>query len=537
MVNEDFSALETFDHVIVLMLENRSFDNLLGYLYKDENFPAGKKFDGLQEGYSNKIPEAYRTGDAQAVAVSRAASYHQPYPDPGEEYPHINTQLYNQIKPASNTGIYAINMKSPYNLDESLPASAPMSGFVKDYINTLTAVGVKDTTYRIPSYEQFSPIMQCFEPDQIQVMSKLATSFAVFDHWHCSVPSQTWCNRAFWHAGTSAGFVINPIEEDGETLGDEFKSAFKWVEHMWKLPTLFTRLKQGGISSKIYADNYIALTHLIHGFKQTSPAFDMDDFYADLAKPGQAEEAAADRELPQYSFIEPNFSGLGKPHNDQHPSAVNEESTPGTVLRGEKLIYEIYNAVRSSPLRDRILFIITHDEHGGCFDHVSPPSMGVVPPEENMPYQQEDFEFDRLGVRVPMIMMSSHIAAQTIVQDVFDHTSFLHTMREKWQFEHLTNRDSNAASFKAVFNQPEAREWPELPPINWPPEPLVLEFEQHPLNHLQKAILKVAAAYAMRKDRSKADALGLTLATVKRVKTVGDAMAILKKAKAILYDS
>ena len=84
-----------------------------------------------------------------------------------------------------------------------------------------------------------------------------------------------------------------------------------------------------------------------------------------------------------------------------------------------------------------------------------------------MPYQHENFQFDRLGVRVPMIMMSSHIAAQTIVQDDFDHTAFLYTMSEKWKFEHLTNRDANATSFKSVFNQPEGRDWPELPHINW----------------------------------------------------------------------
>ena len=274
VTDEILNPLDTFDHVVVLMMENRSFDNLLGYLYKHKDFPEGKKFAGLQGGESNQIPVGYRTDHGDSIEVSRAESHHQPYPDPGEEYPHINTQLYNEIKPTSNIGIDAIKMKSPYNLNKPVPKKAPMSGFVNDYINTLKAVGVKDSAYTIPTYDQFSVIMQCFEPDQIPVMSNLAVSFAVFDHWHCSVPSQTWCNRAFWHAATSAGFVINPIDEDGETIKDDIKMALKWKKLMWEKPTLFTRLNGMGFSKKIYSDNIIALTHLIHGFTETSLVFD-----------------------------------------------------------------------------------------------------------------------------------------------------------------------------------------------------------------------------------------------------------------------
>jgi len=137
---------------------------------------------------------------------------------------------------------------------------------------------------------------------------------------------------------------------------------------------------------------------------------------------------------------------------------------------------------------------------------------------------------------VPMIMMSSHIAAQTIVQEDFDHTSFLYTMSKKWNFEHLTDRDANAVSFKSVFNHPERRDWPDLPHIDWPVEPPASEYQHYPLNDLQKAVVKIATAYALDKDPLRANALKLTLDAVKGVDTVGDAVEILKNVKKILYD-
>ena len=177
------SGLDTFDHVVVLMLENRSFANILGYLYQ-AGVPSGKNFEGV----ATKVltnPDA----SGQPIPVSLGADLHQPYPDPGEEFDHVTFQLFGS--------------------SQSL-GTPQMNGFVQDYYGTLQ--GLKNWPGS-PAL-QSPAIMKCFAPNSLPVLSALAKEFAVFDHWFCAVPSQTWCNRAFWHAATSWGWVNNPPASD-----------------------------------------------------------------------------------------------------------------------------------------------------------------------------------------------------------------------------------------------------------------------------------------------------------------------------------
>jgi phospholipase C len=210
-------GLDTFDHVVVLMLENRSFDNLLGNLYKKgDPAIAGKTFYGLDgKDINMPVPDyASDYGQHQFVKPQRAKDYHQPYPDPGEVYNHVNTQLYNHID-QNNFNKKACAMRDNFNIPKPQPEIPGMQGFVKDYINTMKAIKCekkqcKDCrtekekkqckackTYNDPTYKEYSRIMQVYYPDQVNVLSTLAREFAVFDHWFCSVPSQTWPNRAF----------------------------------------------------------------------------------------------------------------------------------------------------------------------------------------------------------------------------------------------------------------------------------------------------------------------------------------------------
>ena len=287
------------------MLENRSFDNLLGYLYED-GVPAGKNFEGLQnKSISNPVPKrSVDYKEDKVIEVTKAENYHQPYPDPGEEYQHVNSQIYNHVDP-DNIGVDQHSMKSPYNIPQLAPTTPPMDGFVNHYINTLQALDCKE-----PTEEFYDKIMQCYTPKQIPVLTTHAREFAVFDHWFCSVPSQTWCNRAFWHAATSGGKVINAVGKGGNTI-DSFKSMLEWTEKVWDKPTLFDRLKEINKSYTIYADLF-PLTCVVNGINYSeNTKLSFNDFLND-AKNG---------DLPDYSFIEPKFFGQ---HNDQHPSAENK---------------------------------------------------------------------------------------------------------------------------------------------------------------------------------------------------------------------
>ncbi len=517
--NTQSTGLDSFDHVVVLMLENRSFDNLLGYLYPEvpSNAPLGKTFAGLSNiDFSNPVPTGANqppdgTGKVAAHKHDKNkdgnAIYFMPYPDPGEEYWHVNLQLFNEPDGGD---------KSPYNLPKNTDELSPgMKGFVNDYIAVWNkTIGVS------AHYSDYKQMMGCFTPEQLPVMSTLAKEFAVFDHWFCSVPSQTWCNRAFWNAGTSWGHTINgpstswTVDSIGQTLFNQIHETGRHSKLNWM----------------VYSDNEAALTSIIHAGALSPYHFwpanhfpKWDQFFSDCSNGN----------LPSYSFLEPRF---WTPHNDMHPSTYNSKkygkSDVGSVYLGEKLVWDVYNAIKNSNSStgnnsQNTLLIITFDEHGGCFDHVAPTRPAVNPDGKN---SAQGFRFDRLGVRVPMIMVSANIAQNTIVNDVKDHTSFIQTMQKKWSKDHpgkfppLSNRSKNAATFEEVFTASSPRtssSWPDIPQPIIPEGFKNIDFSNEPLNDLQKSMLNGASEIFKKYQPQKwKDPSNIT--------TVGEAQAYLK---------
>ncbi len=471
------NPLDTFDHVVVLMLENRSFDNLLGYLYQD-GVPAGKTFAGV---VGNDLSNPDENGTP--VPVSAGVDFHQPYPDPGEEFDHITAQLFSG---APTTSV------------------PQMQGFVKDYYNVLTALSGWSGT----AANQSQVIMHCFPPSSLPVLSGLAQQFAVFDHWFCAVPSQTWCNRAFWHAATSWGWVNNPPLKDNAPW--DLDSWAVWS----KGPTLFDLLETSfGVGSWcIYEDLAVGLTKLVHWadlkdrdgskyfryFEGGRPFF--KNFFHDCAEGN----------LPKYSFIEPHFINFFEDviwHDDMHPSSFDSElysdGGPGSVLLGDRIIWKVYQAIRNSNSTtgnnwQNTLLIITCDEHGGCYDHVPPPcTVSPDPKNFNTGAGEEGFNFERLGVRVPMVMVSANIAANTIVNTPMNHNSFLQTMAQKWTLPSLGPRQDASTAFTEVFSST-ARSldtWPDWPVYPGPQSTLdeaslaVVGTPNAPLNPLQQSIV------------------------------------------------
>jgi phospholipase C len=191
------------DHVVVIMFENRSFDNLLGRLYQPGEVALFAGVAGQE--LSNPIPEWAEDGAGRKVVpYGVAPTMDTPNPDAGEEYQHVNTQLFGVIDPPGNRGVLADQMAAPYNAP-ARPAQRPtMDGFVADYISAFTA-----EMGRQPRYDEYAQIMTGYTPEQMPVVSALARGFAVFDHWFCEVPSQTFTNRSFWTAATASGNVVN----------------------------------------------------------------------------------------------------------------------------------------------------------------------------------------------------------------------------------------------------------------------------------------------------------------------------------------
>ncbi|WP_313904959.1 alkaline phosphatase family protein, partial [Streptomyces sp. IB201691-2A2] len=215
------------DHVVVMMFENRSFDNLLGRLYEPGEVDA---FDGVAgKDLANPIPGWADDGPERgSVHYDVATSMNTPSLDPGEEYPHVNTQLFNVLdKPGQSA------FGPPYNAP---PAGTrpTMDGFVADYISTWWA-----STGRQPFFQEYRQIMAGYTPEQMPVISSLAKGFATFDHWFCDVPSQTFTNRSFFHAASASGQVVN-MGDGSDFVGDNTAE------------TLFDRLDAAGLDWRVY---------------------------------------------------------------------------------------------------------------------------------------------------------------------------------------------------------------------------------------------------------------------------------------------
>jgi phospholipase C len=462
------------DHVVVIMFENRSLDNLLGRLYAPGDV---KSFEGvIGRNLSNPIPEwAEHGADRKAVAYDVAKTMDTPNPDSGEEYPHVNTQLFGLIEPSSNRGISYAKMGAPYNAPTDLNARPTMDGFLADYISTFTS-----EMGRQPMYEEYAQVMTGYTPEQMPVVSALARGFATFDHWFCEVPSQTFPNRSFFHAATSSGYVINTSPPDSFPLHNTAE-------------TIFERLESKGLTWRIYCDppSPLSMTALIHASRLrkrfATNFFTTDQFLEDAAK----------GELPTYSFIEPNFL---HGHNDMHP-AFNALAPgmsfdpPSSLLGGDALLAKIYNAIRSSA-SDRgsnafnTLLMVNFDEHGGTYDHVVPPA--AAPPDAAGPAGQMGFTFNRSGIRVPAIAISPWIGERTVVNEEYRHTSVIRTLRERWSLgAPFTGRDATARDIAAILTLDRPRspeDWPDRVPLPVPKFDVALVPSEAPLGGLPKAI-------------------------------------------------
>lgn len=451
-----------FEHLVVLMFENRSFDNLLGHLYPPGALPDGERFDGIVNSrYANPSPGGPVAAHVYEGATDRIMR--SPSPDPGEEYPHVNTQIFGTVDPPSNAHVSAKAMSPPYNAPPAGVAPT-MDGFVTDYINNLVV-----TQGREPRRDEYAVAMGGFSPEMLPVTSALARGFAVYDAWFCAVPSQTFCNRSFFNASTSSGFVTN----DGGPNG-----YLKW-EHN-RVPTIFNRLEQAGIRWAVYFDEsqIVSLTGFIHAptlqpYWKTR-FFGMQRFY---------EDAAAGR-LPAYAFIEPR---LIFDHNDMHPpvaslefrDAAGDVATVGAVndiRAGEMLLHEVYSAIRTSaaPTGSNALntmLLVTFDEHGGCYDHVPPPAAAPPGPLTD---PEMGFGFDRLGVRVPAIAISAWTQAGAIIHEEMHHGAAIATLCRKHGLAPLTARDAGARDLTNAVNLAEPRQprdWPNTTPQYVPPNP------------------------------------------------------------------
>ncbi|KAI5673769.1 hypothetical protein M9H77_14133 [Catharanthus roseus] len=383
----DSSPIKT---VVVLVMENRSFDHMIGWMKK-----LNPEINGVTGSESNPIS----TNDPNSPRIFFDNKSHFVDPDPGHSFQAIREQIFGS--------------------NDTSAVPPPMNGFAQQA--------------RSMDPNMTQSVMNGFDPDMVGVYKTLVSEFAVFDRWFASVPASTQPNRLYVHSATSHGATSN---------------IASLLAKGYPQRTIFENLDDAGISFGIYFQNIPATLFYrnLRKLKYVGKFHPYDLSFKNDAKKGK---------LPSYVVVEQRYMDSKlEPANDDHPSH--------DVYQGQMFVKEVYETLRASPQWNQTLFIITYDEHGGFFDHVPTPVSGVPSPDGIVGPDPFFFKFDRLGVRVPTIMISPWIEKSTVVHSPqgipyptseFEHSSIPATVKKIFNLSSpfLTKRDEWAGTFESIL--------------------------------------------------------------------------------------
>jgi phospholipase C len=404
------SNLDQIEHIVVVMLENRSFDHMLGYLSlpQSEGGRGRRDIDGL-------------TGPAVNVNTYDGANY---------PIHHLTATMFKgEAEDPDHSG---------GSVDEQLSNGG--QGFVANYARISRE---RAERLKVPVPDP-GLVMGYYDADDLPVYDHLAAEYCVVDRWFSSVPGATWPNRLYSVTGRAAG------------SRDDFSPP------IYALPSFLRYLDQHEVDWRWYSFDPATLRaidpayrlshHDRFAFVDSRTLSPLERVVGELTEEGPSFlDDAAEGRLPQVSWIDPRFKDLrvlGPDSNDDHP--------PSDVIAAQDLILTIYHALSSAPTWSKTLLAIVYDEHGGFYDHAPPP-----------PAVDESPEFHRYGVRVPALVVSPLVApgsssTQLLGSDVhFDHTSIIKTILARFcasngEIPALTARVAAAQHLGCLLTDPTA---------------------------------------------------------------------------------
>jgi phospholipase C len=378
--------LAPIKHIVVLMMENRSFDQMLGYL----NLEPWKLEDvnGLAEGMSN--PDAL----GLAVPIHPFGAGETAFAVPGKPYDHAFDPDH-----------------SPDGVRMQLEGGN--QGFVKQFL----------ASRKDPRGARRDLVMGYYTADHVPVYDHLARLFCVCDAWHSSVPGDTWPNRQYALAGQEServaeafgrkhGLQHNPLWErlKGAPIFDVPAFTRQLRDEQWRWyshdpGTLRAADGRYRDPKKLYRDNFTY-------FDRKRVSFATEALESIITTRDSFLDDAAKGELRDVSWIDPNFIDLhvfDPNSNDDHP--------PSDVKAGQALVLDVYEALANSRDWEDTLLVIVYDEHGGFFDHQAPPPVDDGDGGQHSTY----------GVRVPAIVVGPRVR-QHVNHTLFDHTTLIKTI-------------------------------------------------------------------------------------------------------------
>ncbi len=394
-------AASNIEHIVILMLENRSFDHFFGFFEPAQ----GQKVENLRGDHAHDFnlldPSKPKSAANPAFSVGRPAPFAvHDKEGPPHSFHATQLQLCNQENGPSETHPIRNN------------------GFVRSYKDDLLR-----RTHHVDA-NRIAEVMQCFDPVQLPAINQLAREFCLCDNWFCEVPGPTMPNRMFIHAATSEGYVHNAFQR-------EYTSK-----------TIYELVQEKGLTWATYFHDLNEVLQFKHLDKTPDHFRRFENRWASDVHKGK---------LPNYTFILPRFMNAGATGSE----LANSQHAPQDVRFGEHLIADVYDALAANAdLFKRTLLVVTYDEHGGFFDHVfpgdakNPDGLNSPNPDDDATFTIPSFDFRRQGLRVPAILVSPWIAKGTVEHRKLQHTSVIKTASELFHLGGpLNERDKSAASF------------------------------------------------------------------------------------------
>jgi phospholipase C len=375
-------SLGKIRHIVVLMMENRSFDHMLGYL-RNDGMP---EVDGLVGDESNRDTANRRHGVYAYPPEPFADSF-----DPCHEPRCVATQL-----------------------------ARGNSGFVRNFEASMKKRGVEPPPD--PGY-----VMGHYTAQHLPVYDFLARNFCVCDAWFSSIPGDTMPNRLYSIAGKEEKPIGADLGGLLSWLPDSVKAEFAKAP-IYDVPAFTHQLEDG--DWRWYSHDPATL-RAVDGAYRSFPNLDRDNFAwfdrkeislgmrlgeLPIVLDDSFLDDAANGNLRKVSWIDPNFVNLrvfDTSSDDDHP--------PSHIHAGQQLVLTLYDALARSPSWDDTLLIVTYDEHGGFYDHVAPPEVEA----------DDGSQYPTLGVRVPALVVGPRVR-KGVSHTQFDHTSLIATILRRF---------------------------------------------------------------------------------------------------------
>jgi len=400
-------GLNTLNHIVVMFQENHSFDNYFSML---NQYRASH---GLPADVDVAPADASNPSFDGTTQVQRF---------------HFNTVCIENVSPSWNETHVQESLDFRSKPADQVTTPYPMNGFVFQAASFAQHNGFNDV--------QGLRGIGYYDDTQLPYYYFMATTFATSDRFFSAVPSNSPPNRLFTFGGTSEGYTFPP---DQPMTGDP----------------IFALLEKAGISWKIYVTDVTStgpVTYLRFYPNFFSAHQDkvqpLQNYFDDLNK----------GTLPQVVFIEGGYkSGL-----DEHPG--------NNIQKGAAHVAKIINALMQSTSWKDSVFILGYDEGGGLYDHVSPPA--AVKPD-NFPVKLSNEnnikgDFDRYGLRMPLIVVSPWVKPGFVSHTVMDNTAPLKLIETRFGLPSLTERDKSQPDMSEFFDFTKA---PMLNPPTPPTQP------------------------------------------------------------------